>query len=168
MRINSPEQIIKLRKSGAILAQVLTELEKYLDSHIQFAVKSEKIDKLAQEITYDLGGECAFLGYQGFSAAICLSIDDEIVHGLPFNKILLPNQLIKLDYGVSFKGMITDSAITLSYENDNQDHQTLITSTKTALRDAYQLLKPGIHIGDISYQIGRTLKSYGVFPVECD
>lgn len=165
MRINTADQIIKIRKSGKILSQVLTELEKYLYSNIQSGVKSEKIDQLAREITYDLGGECAFLGYQGFAGAICISIDDEIVHGLPFGKTLIPSQLIKLDYGVSYQGMITDSAITLSYI-DNPDHKTLITATKEALLAAQKILRPGVHVGDISYQIGRTLKSFGVFPID--
>ena len=128
-------------------------------------IKASTIDDLAREHTYDLGGELGFFGYQGFPASICISINNEIVHGIPTkSKILTENDLIKLDFGVMYKGMVTDSAVTLSY-SDNQVHDKLINGTRIALEKALTVIAPHNNIGEIEFIIGKTLKQHNVFPV---
>src|SRR5690242_10027555 len=108
-RVKTSSEIAAMRESGAMLATVLSVLEKNVAS----GMSTKQLADIARKELAELGGLPAFLGYQGFPDVICISVNDEVVHGIPReDKILQDGDLVGLDFGVLYKGMITDSAIT--------------------------------------------------------
>lgn len=154
--IYSQQQIHSARKSGAILASVLDMLEKEL----VVGISDIRLNELAHEMTLDLGAEPAFLGYNGFPQALCISFNNQIVHGYAKGRIVENGDLVGLDYGVRFEGMITDSARTLSAGKANADSYRLLEATMVALDNVINILKPGITTGDIGFNINQTLRKY--------
>lgn len=119
-----------------------------------------------------LGGKPAFKGYKpGFSAkkypyATCISINDEIVHGLPSKKrVLKEGDIVSVDMGVNYKGYFSDAAVTYLVGNVREEVKRLVEVTKQALYVGISKAYPGNRIGDISYAIGSFVKSHGFAPV---
>src|SRR5690606_31861413 len=103
-------EIAAMRESGRQLATVLS----YLRTVIQVGMTTKEVADLAAEKLRDLGGKPAFLGYQGFPDVICISLNDEVVHGIPSRKrVIKDGDIVSLDFGVSVERMITDAAITV-------------------------------------------------------
>src|SRR3989344_7587976 len=107
--IKSPEEIEMMREGGGILARVLRSLK---DRCVPgFNVK--ELDGLAEAMIREAGGTPSFKGYQGHPASICVSVNDEVVHGLPHDYVLKNGDVVSVDLGVHYKGLHTDSAITI-------------------------------------------------------
>ena len=109
-QVKTATEILSMKESGRMLATILQKLKEQVEpgmSTKDLAVIAERELKL-------LGGTAPFLGYQGFPDVICISLNDEVVHGIPkINRIIQDGDLVSLDFGVNYRGMITDSAITL-------------------------------------------------------
>ena len=166
--LKSNEEIEGIRKSGYILARVLRELAEY----IKEGITTWAINKVAEDMVRKLGGKPAFKGYRpGFSAnkypfATCISINDEIVHGLPSKKrVLKEGDIVSVDMGVNYKGFYSDAAVTYMVGNVREDVKRLVEVTKKALYMGIAKAYPGNRIGDISHAIGSFVKSYGFSPV---
>ncbi|MCX6735766.1 MAG: type I methionyl aminopeptidase [Candidatus Parcubacteria bacterium] len=165
--IKSPKEIEILRESGKRLARVLDEVEKA----IKPGINTKELDAIAQEAVAKMGDIAPFLGYQPYGAdfpypgAICLSVNDEIVHGLPKeSRILQEGDIIGIDMGIAHQKMITDSARTIAVGKVSEKAQKLIDTTKKALDIGIAAAKPGAHVGDIGYaieQFARPFK-YGI------
>lgn len=150
-----------MRESGRMLATVLGKLEKSLNA----GMTTKDIAELAKRELRQLGGQPAFLGYQGFPDVICVSLNQEIVHGIPSNqRIIKDGDLVSMDFGVSYKGMITDSATTVIVGGVSKKVQELVSYTQQSLEAGIQVVRGGIHIGDISHAVESVLKnkSYGI------
>ncbi|HSX45539.1 MAG TPA: type I methionyl aminopeptidase, partial [Candidatus Saccharimonadia bacterium] len=113
-----------------------------------------------------LGGEPAFLGYQGFPDVICISVNDEVVHGIPkADKMLAEGDIVGLDFGVTYKGMITDSAVSvIAGKPKTRGHIQLLKDTEVALHVGIDAVHDGVRTGDIGHAIEESLKGrrYGI------
>lgn len=155
-RVKTDSEIAAMRESGAMLATVLGAIT----PHVRPDISTKEIADLAQQELTKLGGSPAFLGYQGFPDVICISVNDEVVHGIPRrDRILQAGDLVGLDFGVRYKGMITDSAITVVVGKwRNKQEQKLVTFTQEAMYAGIQAAHDKIRTGDIGSAIEEVLK----------
>lgn len=170
IRIKTKEDIDILREGGRMLAVILNELSKICKP----GISTEEIDNLARKLIEDNGDRPAFLNYlpkgmkRAYPAAVCVSVNDEIVHGIPNEnpKILKEGDIVSLDMGLIHKGLITDSAITVPVGKIDAESQRLLDTTKEALNSAIKTVKAGKHTGDIGFAVERIAKSAGFGIVE--
>lgn len=159
--VRTPEEIKNIRKSGEILTAVLD----ILVEKCRPGVTSLELDKIADEETRKLGGEPAFLGYQGFPGRVCVSVNNEIVHAIPNDRKLRNGDLVGIDYGVSYGGMITDAARTISLGKPSSDAQSLLAGCYEALQDAIGVIKDGVRVGDVGSVIEERLRKHNLKPI---
>jgi len=156
--IRTSDEIANITKSGEVLTQVLDRLV----AEAKPGVSSRELDTIAREETKKLGGEPAFLGYQGFPDVVCVSVNNEIVHAIPTDRKLQNGDLVGIDYGVNYGGMITDAARTISLGKPNKDSAKLLEGCYEALQAALDVIKGGVRVGDISSAIEEALKKHGL------
>lgn len=149
-----------MREGGKILASVLRELA----SKVKPGLRLAELDELGEKLIRGAGATPSFKGYQAsgmtkpYPTSICLSLNDEIVHGLPKDKILQEGQILTIDAGVYFKGFHTDSAVTVGVGKISSEAQKLIDTTRASLAIAIAMLRPNIQLGDIGYVINKFIK----------
>lgn len=154
--IRSSADLEAMRASGRMLATVLAMLKR----NVSEGITTLELDKLAETETIKLGGEPAFKGYHGFPNVLCTSVNEAVVHGIPDQYELREGDIIGLDYGVKYKGMITDSAISVIVgKAQSKQVQRLVTATQQALDIGIDTVKDGIHVGDIGAAIENRLRS---------
>ncbi len=162
MRPKTQEEIANMRISGRMLAQVLAVLAE----QIKPGMTTQDLDDIARAELGKLGGEAPFLGYQGFPATLCVSVNEEVVHGMPGARIIEDGDIVGLDFGVNYKGMITDSAITVGVGNVDAASQQLIEVTKKSMMAGIKAVKAGARVGDIAAAVESVLKPAGYGIVE--
>jgi len=150
--IKTQEEIRIMKEGGKILATVMKELEK----RVKPGITTKELDRVAETLILKSGAKPSFKGYQGFPATLCTSINEEIVHALPSNRVLKEGDIISLDQGVFYKGYHADMAVTLAVGQVSPEAQRLIRVTEKALRLGIKKIKPGTTFGDI----GQTIQSY--------
>ncbi|MBZ9571842.1 type I methionyl aminopeptidase [Patescibacteria group bacterium] len=155
--IKSKEEIEIMREGGKILAKIMKKLERL----IKPGITTKELDRVAETLILKLGAKCSFKGYQDFPACLCTSVNEEIVHVAPKNRVLKKGDIISLDLGNFFKGYHTDMAITVPVGKVNPEIQRLIRITKKALKRGIKKVRPGNKIGDISNTIQRYVESQG-------
>ena len=160
--IKTKEEIEILREGGRRLALILNEVAKV----VKPGVSTDELNNLAEKLARDNGDEPAFLNYKPkgmrpYPASICVSVNDEIVHGIPNEnpKILKEGDIVSLDMGLTHKGLITDSAITVPVGKIDEASLKLINTTKDALYAGIKAVKDGKTVGDIGYAIERVAKA---------
>lgn len=161
-QIKTASEIKSMREGGKILATVLSVMQ----YHVQAGMSTQDMaDRAALELKA-LGGQPTFLGYQGFPDIICISINQEVVHGIPSRtKIIKEGDLIGFDFGVTFQGMVTDSAMSLIVGKPKQKgHVDLLKNTEAALHVGIASLHDQVRTGDIGHAIEKFLKHhrYGI------
>lgn len=160
-RIKTDEEIEHMRKSGAILASV----HQLLITKVIPGISTKELADLSHKEIKRLGGEPAFLHYGApipFPDVICISVNDEVVHGIPRkDRILQEGDLISLDLGVSVAGMITDAAITIGCGQTAVKHQEFMAHTRKSLEAGLAVLKHGCQVGDVAYAIQKVLDRHG-------
>jgi methionyl aminopeptidase len=161
-RVKTKDEIQAVRESGRMLAVVLGAVSK----HVAPGISTKELAIIAASELKSLGGKPAFLGHQGFPDVICISINDEIVHGIPSPKRLLSEgDIVSLDFGVSYKGMLTDGALSTIVGKPNKpEHQRLLEATERSLKAGIDAVRGGIRVGDISAAIEAVLRPghYGI------
>lgn len=164
MIIKDSKQIEELRISGKILAEVLT----LVASKVEPGVSAYDLDQLAEKEIRKRGGTPAFKNHKpdsstsAFPNSLCVSVNNEIVHGIPKKtKILRNGDIVSLDLGVEYHGFFTDSAITVPVGKIDKKTQTLLDVTKLSLDNAIKVIKAGTYIGNIGHAIESTAKYYG-------
>lgn len=163
--IKTPEEIKNLREGGKKLARILEAIA----SRVATGVSSEDLNKYAEELCESEGVTPAFLNYKPsramrkYPASLCVSINDEIVHGIPNErkKILKDGDIVSLDMGIIYKKMITDSAITVPVGKIEESAQNLIERTKNALYEGIKSAVGGGNVGDIGFAISEYIKPFG-------
>ena len=157
--IKSQKEIELITKSCKILASV----KKIVRDAVRPGVSLKDLDSIAYNETIKLGAKPAFLGYQGFSGTICASVNEELIHGIPSERILKDGDLLSLDMGVIYEGYYSDSAFTMSVGNSTKENDWLIEVAQTAFLKGLNAIKPGATIGDISYEIGKYINEQKLF-----
>ncbi len=157
-QVKNPDEIIAIRKSGQILAEIL----KIVAEATVPGVTTKQLDELAAIELEKRGAKAAFLGYNNFPASICISVNDEIVHGIPSGRVVQNGDLVGLDFGVTYDGMITDSAVTVAVGEISKNAEKLLDYTKRALLAGIGELRDGVRVGDISAAIGAELAKGGL------
>jgi len=162
--IKSERQIKKIKKSGEILASVLRELA----ARVEPGVRPVDLDILARELIEKEGGTPAFLGYQPegalypFPFALCVSVNDVVVHGRPSDTPLKEGDIVGLDLGVDWQGGISDAAVTVPVGKVPKEVAHLIELTRRALNRGIEQVRPGKTIGDIGHAIEKTVNLGGL------
>jgi methionyl aminopeptidase len=169
MIVKTNEELENLRISGKILSEVLKETA----ALVKPGVTTAELDIIAEKGIRDRGGVPSFLNYKPrgasfpFPAALCVSVNEEIVHGIPSEeKILKEGDIITLDLGVTYNGYVTDSAITVAVGQADAKTQKLFDGTREALAAAVAVVKAGAHVGDIGAAVEAVARKYGYSVVE--
>jgi len=150
-------KIDSMRIGGKILAQILDELKNYST----IGKSTNDIENYSLELLKKFKVKSAFRGFHDYKYNTCISINDEVVHGLPSKKIIKNKDIISIDMGVLYNSYNTDSAITFKIGNINKKIEKLINITKKSLDDAILLIKPNEHIGTIQAKIQNTIEENG-------
>ena len=145
----SNREIDLISKSCQIVADTL----EMLSEHIQPGAKITDLDKLAEEFIISRGARPAFKGYMGFPATLCVSVDDEVVHGIPNKRYLQEGQIVGIDCGAEKDGYYGDHAITFSVGNISNSRKKLMDTTKDCLMRGISEAKPGNYVSDIGFAI---------------
>lgn len=167
--IYSPQEIEILREGGARLARVL----RLVSERAKPGVSAAELDSYAEELIRDAGDEPAFKGYKpdpkgpAYPAALCVSVNNVIVHGIPWREVVLQEgDIVSLDCGVTHNGLITDSAITVAVGEVSEEAQRLMSITEEALMRAIARATAGNRIGDIASIIDTTVSGAGFGVIE--
>ena len=155
----TPSEIKAIRESGRMLATVLG----YLIANVAIGMSTKQIADLARTEISKLGGEPAFLNYQGFPDVLCTSVNNEVVHGIPrTDKIIQNGDLLSLDFGVKYRGMITDAARTVIVGKPKDKSQVdFVENTRRSLLEGLAVVKDGVRVGDIGHAIEKYLNRFG-------
>lgn len=156
--IKSSREIELMTEAGRILEQVHKEMEKI----VRPGISTWEIDRLGEEVIRSYGCIPSFLGYNGYPASICVSVNDEVVHGIPNkNRILKDGDIVSLDAGVIYKGYHSDAARTHAVGEISADAQKLIDVTRESFFEGIKYAKEGNYLFDISAAIGRYAEKFG-------
>ncbi|MBI4049712.1 MAG: type I methionyl aminopeptidase [Candidatus Doudnabacteria bacterium] len=163
MTTNDPKEVELLRKSGRILAEVLA----LVMDQTKAGISAAQLDILAETEIKKRGGKPSFKNYKAhpqgpkFPASLCVSVNDEVVHGIPYSKkVLKDGDIVGLDLGVEYQGFYTDAAVTVPVGNVDNHGLHLIDTTRTCLNAALKV-KAGQFTGDIGQAIESTAKLNG-------
>jgi methionyl aminopeptidase len=154
MKPKTPQEIENIRESGRITAEVLKLLAK---SAIP-GITTEELDDIAMQETERLGAKPAFLGFEGFPKAVCISVNEAVVHGIPDNYVLQNGDVVGLDFGVSYGGMVTDSAITVGVGRVDPQATRLIQITEQSMYAGIDMIKTGARTGDVGAAIEAVIR----------
>lgn len=156
--VKTPEQIEKMRVSGKLTKNVLDLIGK----EIKEGMTTKDLDRLAYEYIKDCGAEPSFLGYAGYPASICASIDETVVHGIPSDEIYIKDgQIVSIDVGVLFNGFHGDAARTFKIGNVSEEKSKLVKITEQCFFNAVSNLKDGSPLGDIGYYVQSLAEENG-------
>lgn len=157
--IKSETEIANMRKAGRVVAMIHQELAKL----IKVGTTGKMLDLKAREIIKENGATPSFLNYHGFPAVICVSVNEQLIHGIPNNTPFKLNDLVKVDAGAAISGYHADAAFTMCVGQPTKQQEEIINVTKEALMKAIEIIKPGVRIGDISATIQAYVESRGFY-----
>lgn len=156
--IKSNREIEIMREAGKILGTVLNQLGK----EIKPGMTTMKVNQIGEELIRSYGCVPSFLGYGGFPASICVSVNEEVVHGIPSKKrVLREGDIVSLDAGVIHKGYHSDAARTFAVGEISREARQLIEVTKQSFFEGIKFAKEGCHLHDISNAIAAYNESFG-------
>jgi methionyl aminopeptidase len=165
IKIKTPQEIEIMAEGGRILAKIMNELKK----RVRPGIATMELEELAESLILKAGGKCSFKGYKSkdgesirpYPYCLCTSVNEEIVHVPPSERVLKEGDVLKIDIGILYKGFHTDMAITVPVGKVSFEAQRLIRVTKKALKLAIKKAKPGNTFGDIGNTIQRYVESQG-------
>jgi methionyl aminopeptidase len=155
--IKSSQELEAMRRAGAIVGLTLSLLRE----SVRPGICTRDLDTIASREIKRLGGKPAFKGYRGFPATICTSLDDEIVHGIPGDKVLKEGSLIKMDVGAVVDGLIGDAAITVGVGEISPEAEDLIEATLLSLEAGIKAATEGARVSDIGAAVQEYAESRG-------
>lgn len=162
IRKKTVSEISAMREGGKMLAEVL----RYVSLKVEPGLSTKNLSEMAKQKLKTLGGQPTILGYHGFPEVMCVSVNDEVVHGIPRqNHIIVDGDIVSLDFCVTYKGMITDSALSVIAGKATKDAMDLVIATERSLMAGISAVKPGARVGDISYAVQQVLeknRKYGI------
>jgi methionyl aminopeptidase len=165
IRLKSESDLAGIREACLLLNDTLAHMRPLVTA----GVTTGELDAEARSYISRLGGRPAFLGYHGFSGALCTSVNDEVIHGIPGSRRLLDGDVLSLDCGIEYRGYYSDAAITIPIGTIPESVQTLLDVTKEALHKGIEVARAGNRIKDISRAVYSHTKErgYGVVRQYC-
>ena len=157
VRVRTRREIELIGESAQIVADTLDMLSTKVISGVSLL----ELDTLAEEFIRSRGARPAFKGYMGFPATLCISVDDEVVHGIPSNNILSEGQIVGIDCGAEKNGYYGDSARTFAIGNISDKNRDLMLTTEKALALGIEQAKPGNYVSDIGHAIQSFVEPKG-------
>lgn len=155
--LKTAEEIELIRCAGDILHGALQKVREACVAR----VKTKDLDKIAEEFILERGGKPAFKGYQGFPATLCISINDEVVHGIPGNRKIKAGDIVSVDCGVVWEGFVADSATTIAVGDIDDRAAALLKVTEESLYRGIEQAVVGNHVRDISLVIQEWVEQHG-------
>ncbi len=144
-------------RNAHLLAQILVEVA----LEVRPGVTTEELDRSAETRIRSAGARPAFKGYRGYPATLCVSVNDEIVHGIPSERRLREGDIVSLDLGLERDGYYADAALTVGVGRITPEAERLLDVTRGALRNAIKAARVGGHVSDLSHAIGRYVTEHG-------
>ena len=158
IHLKTNEEIELLRENHLLVSETLAEVGR----HIRPGVTTKELDRVAEAFIRSHGAVPAFLGYQGFPASLCVSVNDQVVHGIPSDKVVIKEgDIVSVDVGTFMKGFVGDSAYTFAVGEIADDVHQLLEVTKEALYRGTAQAKAGNRVGDISAAVQDYAESFG-------
>jgi methionyl aminopeptidase len=155
--IKSPQEVAIMRQAGKIVAKTLQRLTE----EIKPGIRTSHLDSLAASELKKYGAKASFKGYRGFPASLCVSVNDEIVHGIPGERELNTGDIVSLDFGAVVNGFHGDGAITVGVGRISPKAQELMAITEAALMVGIKEARNGAHLGDVSAAIQNYVETRG-------
>jgi len=155
--IKSDKEIDAMRQAGRILAAIL----RIMTEQLKPGMKTRELDVIADRELKKHGAKASFKGYHGFPANLCVSVNDEIVHGIPGGRVLHEGDIVSLDFGTIFNGFQADAAVTVGVGKVNAKAKQLMEATEGALEAGINEARHGARLGDISAAIQNHAESRG-------
>jgi len=155
--LKRPDEIEKMRASNRIVAEILIALQEKTKP----GITTIELDRYSEEMAKKKGAKPAFKGYRGYPFALCASVNAEVVHGMPSNRILKSGDIISLDFGVYYKGYYGDAAVTIPIGDISEEAMKLLKITEQSLYDGIRQAKVGNRLGDISSVVQNCVEAAG-------
>ena len=157
MILKTPGDILKMRKSGKITAAVLSMLK----DAARPGITTAELDRKAEELILMMGGKPAFKGYMDYPATLCTSVNDEVIHGIPGERILKDGDILSIDTGAVLDGFFSDAAITVPIGEVSKEATDLLEATEKALQEGIRAAKAGSRLGDVGSAVQKAAESAG-------
>ncbi|HNQ51370.1 MAG TPA: type I methionyl aminopeptidase [Candidatus Omnitrophota bacterium] len=155
--VKSPQDLAVMRSAGKILADILRAVQQA----IKAGVTTGELDRCAARLMESAKVESAFLGYRGYPGTVCVSINDEVVHGIPGSRLIREGDIVSLDMGIRYKGFYSDAAVTVPVGNAPPDAKRLIDVTRKSLSAGIRQMRAGNRLSDISHAIQQCAEQAG-------
>lgn len=155
--LKSAAEMEAMRASCRLTAEVLG----LVAEAVRPGVTTGELDDQARRLIGERGAKPSFLGYRGYPAAICISINDEVIHGIPGRRVVLPGDVVSLDVGVYYNGFHGDSATTVMVGVTDPDVIRLVETTRRALAAAVAAVRPGGRLSDVSHAVESIARASG-------
>lgn len=158
IELKSPADLERMRRAGRLAAQVLEAVGRAVAP----GVTTKELDRLAEKFIRDAGGVPTFLGYRGYTATLCASINEEVVHGIPNPKrVLREGDVVGIDVGATLDGFVGDTAATFAVGRITDEAQRLLQTTRESLDQGIAAARVGNRLGDVSAAIQRVAEEKG-------
>ncbi len=151
------KEIQAMRKSSQVVAKILSELKKM----IKPGIKTKELDCYAESRAKELGAMPAFKGYRGYPASLCVSLNNEVIHGIPSNREIRRGDIVSLDFGVLYDGFFGDAALTIPVGEVSEEAMHLIRTGEMAFFEGIKKMRVGNRLSDISHAIQKSVESQG-------
>ena len=155
--LKSPQEIAKIRAAGRIVAGAIEELK----TRVRPGIKTKELDRIAEEFIQKRGGIPAFKGYRGYPNTLCISVNEEIIHGIPSDRVLEEGDIAGIDLGVLLDGYYGDAAVTLPAGTISSQAKRLMETTEAALYRAIDAAVIGNRVSDIAHTIQSYVEDAG-------
>ena len=149
--IKTPEEIVIMRQAGGKAAEVL----RMMCQAVKPGITTQELDDFARDTMAALGVKSAFLGYMGYPAQTCISINETVIHGIPSARKIAEGDIVSIDVGVWYLGFVGDNAKTVMVNVTDPAVRALVENTERSLMAAIAVAKPGARLGDISHAVER-------------
>ncbi|MBN2327913.1 MAG: type I methionyl aminopeptidase [Candidatus Omnitrophica bacterium] len=158
--LKSPSEIEKLQES----ADLVSEVQNQMIALAEPGLPTIELDRLAEKVIRDAGAQPVFKGYRGFPFTVCISINEEVVHGFPSKRKLKEGDIVSMDVGARYQGYVGDCARTIAIGSVAPEEDSLIRQAYHALREACKVVQVGKRLGDVSHTVERIARqfNYGV------
>ncbi|MBI2340895.1 MAG: type I methionyl aminopeptidase [Deltaproteobacteria bacterium] len=155
--LKSNDEIQKMERASRIVVEVLLKLKEACAP----GITTDDLNRMADELIRRLGGIPTFIGYRGYPKALCASVNEEVVHGIPGRRRLKEGDIIGLDLAVTLDGFVGDSALTVPVGKISPETARLVQVTREALQRGVEMVRPGKRVGDVGHAVQSHAEAEG-------